>query len=61
MELLRQFWIDEDAQAVIEYSLLMGFVALVSAVLFLAAGGSIQGIWSVTNGQLVASYALVGT
>jgi Flp pilus assembly pilin Flp len=61
MELLRRFWNDEDAQAVIEYSLLMGFVALVSGALFLAAGGSIQSIWSVTNGQLVASYALVGT
>ena len=61
MEQLRRFWNDEDADAGIEYSLLIGFVATASAALFLAGGGGIQTIWSDTNGQLMASYALVGT
>ena len=51
--LLINFWNDERGQDLIEYTLLMAFVALASAALFLGAGGSIQGIWSTTNSQLV--------
>ena len=47
-----QFWNDEQGQDLIEYTLLMAFVALASAALFLGAGKSIKGIWSVTNNQL---------
>ena len=46
---------DEQGQDLIEYTLLMAFVALASAALFLGAGGSIKGIWSTTNSQLVAA------
>jgi Flp pilus assembly pilin Flp len=35
---------DEQGQDLIEYTLLMAFVALASAALFLGAGGSIKGI-----------------
>jgi Flp pilus assembly pilin Flp len=52
MTFLRNFWNDEQGQDLIEYTLLMAFVALASAALFLGAGGSIKGIWSVTNSQL---------
>ena len=52
---LTAFWHDDQAQDLIEYTLLMAFVALASAALFLGAGGSIQGIWTVTNSQLVAA------
>jgi len=52
---LRNFWTDDQGQDLIEYTLLMAFVALASAALFLGAGGSIQGIWSTTNSQLVAA------
>jgi Flp pilus assembly pilin Flp len=48
-------WKEEDGQDLIEYTLLMAFVALASAALFIGAGGSIQGIWSVTNTQLAAA------
>ena len=41
----------------IEYTLLMAFVALASAALFLGAGKSVKGIWSTTNSQLVAANA----
>jgi Flp pilus assembly pilin Flp len=54
-QLLKNFLADEYGQDLIEYSLLMAFVALASAALFLGAGGSISGIWSTTNSQLVAA------
>jgi Flp pilus assembly pilin Flp len=55
MKLLRSFLADDKGQDLIEYTLLMAFVALASAALFIGAGGSIQGIWSVTNSQLAAA------
>ena len=55
MAFLRNLWQDEQGQDLIEYTLLMAFVALASAALFLGAGGSIKGIWSVTNSQLAAA------
>jgi len=55
MTYLRNFWKDEQGQDLIEYSLLMAFVALASAALFLGAGNSIKGIWITTNSQLAAA------
>ena len=55
MNVLLNLWNDEQGQDLIEYTLLMAFVALASAALFLGAGGSIKGIWSVTNSQLAAA------
>jgi Flp pilus assembly pilin Flp len=52
MTYLQNFWKDEQGQDLIEYTLLMAFVALASAALFLGAGGSIKGIWVTTNNQL---------
>jgi Flp pilus assembly pilin Flp len=52
MTYLRNLWRDEQGQDLIEYTLLMAFVALASAALFIGAGGSIKGIWSTTNNQL---------
>jgi len=52
MTFLRNFWNDEQGQDLIEYTLLMAFVALASAALFLGSGKSISGIWNTTNSQL---------
>jgi len=52
MNMIKNFWNDDQGQDLIEYTLLMAFVALASAALFLGAGGSIKGIWTVTNTQL---------
>jgi Flp pilus assembly pilin Flp len=52
---LASFWSDDSGQDLIEYTLLMAFVALASAALFIGAGGSISGIWSTTNSQLGAA------
>jgi Flp pilus assembly pilin Flp len=54
-KVMKAFWTDDQGQDLIEYTLLMAFVALASAALFLGAGGSISGIWSTTNSQLVAA------
>jgi Flp pilus assembly pilin Flp len=43
------FWNDDQGQDLIEYTLLVAFVALASAVLFIGAGGSVAGIWNSTN------------
>ena len=48
-------WSDDQGQDIIEYTLLMAFVALASAALFIGAGGSIKGIWSSSNSQLDAA------
>jgi Flp pilus assembly pilin Flp len=48
---------EEQGQDLIEYTLLMAFVALASAALFIGAGGSISGIWSATNTQLATANA----
>ena len=55
MTTLRNFWNDEQGQDLIEYTLLMAFVALASAALFIGAGGSVKGIWGTTNDQLAAA------
>ena len=54
---MRAFWREDAGQDLIEYTLLMAFVALASAALFLGAGKSVKGIWSTTNSQLVAANA----
>jgi Flp pilus assembly pilin Flp len=43
----------DTGQDLIEYTLLIAFVALASAALFLGAGGSLSSIWNATNTQLV--------
>lgn len=52
---IKNFLRDEQGQDLIEYTLLMAFVALASAALFLGAGGSISGIWTVSNSNLAAA------
>ena len=52
---INNFLRDEQGQDLIEYTLLLAFVALASAALFIGAGNSVKGIWSVTNTQLSAA------
>ena len=55
--LLYNFIQDEQGQDLIEYTLLLAFVCLASAALFISAGGSVSGIWSATNSDLVVANA----
>jgi len=48
---------DEQGQDLIEYTLLLAFVALASAALFIGAGSSVSGIWSTANSQLSTANA----
>jgi len=54
-KLMTNFIQDEQGQDLIEYTLLMAFVCLTSAALFVGAGSSVSGIWTSTNTQLAAA------
>jgi Flp pilus assembly pilin Flp len=58
LSLMQRFWQDESGQDLIEYTLLLAFVALASASLFLSAGNSVSGIWGNASSQLVAANTL---
>ena len=53
--ILKNFLQEEQGQDLIEYTLLLAFVALASAALFLGAGGSIKTIWTSANTQLASA------
>ena len=57
MKLLKRFLVEEQGQDLIEYTLLMAFIALASAAIFINAGGSISGIWGSANSSLTAANA----
>jgi len=61
MNLLRKLIRDENGQDLVEYSLLLAFVALASAALFIGAGLSIAGIWSLANSRLVNANSVAGS
>jgi len=50
--MMRNFLRDEQGQDLIEYTLLLAFVALASAALFIGAGASVSGIWGTANTKL---------
>src|SRR6185369_2791755 len=58
--LINNFVRDEQGQDLIEYTLLLAFVCLASAALFISAGGSVAGIWNATNSRLTAANTSAG-
>jgi len=52
LNVMRRLWQDQQGQDLIEYTLLMAFVALASAALFITSGASISSIWSDSNVEL---------
>ena len=54
-KLMVNLWRDESGQDLIEYTLLMAFIALASAAIFINAGGSISSIWGSANTQLASA------
>jgi Flp pilus assembly pilin Flp len=54
-QFLKRFWQEESGQDLIEYTLLMAFIALASAAIFIGAGGSISQIWTTANAQLASA------
>jgi Flp pilus assembly pilin Flp len=57
MTIFASFLQDEQGQDLIEYTLLLAFVCLASAALFISAGGSVSGIWNTTNSDLALANA----
>ena len=57
-QLFFRFVRDEQGQDLIEYTLLLAFVCLASAALFIGAGNTLAGIWSTTNAILVNANSL---
>jgi Flp pilus assembly pilin Flp len=47
-----RFMKDEQGQDLIEYTLLMAFIALASAAIFIQAGASVNSIWGSASSQL---------
>jgi Flp pilus assembly pilin Flp len=53
---------EEQGQDLVEYTLLLAFVCLASAALFISAGTSIGGIWVQANSRLTnANLAAAGS
>ena len=50
--MLMGFVRDEQGQDLIEYTLLLAFVCLASAALFIGAGGGINAIWTNANAKI---------
>jgi Flp pilus assembly pilin Flp len=54
-QVLCDFATNEEGQDLIEYTLLLAFVCLASAAVFISAGSSIKGIWTSANSRLAAA------
>jgi Flp pilus assembly pilin Flp len=52
MPIFKDFVRDDRGQDLIEYSLLLAFVTLASASLFISARGGINAVWSAANSHL---------
>ena len=48
-QLVQRFWASEQGQDITEYSLLLAFVVLAAAGIFLVSAASVTGIWVTAN------------
>jgi Flp pilus assembly pilin Flp len=51
---LKDLFPDERGQDLVEYTLLVGFLALGSAALFVGSGQNLERIWTVANSRLAS-------
>jgi Flp pilus assembly pilin Flp len=49
------FWEDQWGQDMVEYSLLLAFVCLVGAAMYMGMGKSTNTLWSIVNSRLAAA------
>ena len=54
-QLIMRFVREEEGQDMVEYTLLLAFVCLASAALFIGVGTSLSSIWSVANSRMSAA------
>ena len=55
--MLANLWKDESGQDLVEYTLLLGFVALAAAGIIISVSGNISTVWSVTSSDLSVAAA----
>jgi Flp pilus assembly pilin Flp len=53
--ILAALWQEEEGQDLVEYSLLLAFIALAAIALLSAAGGSVKTIWTSINTNLTSA------
>ena len=54
-QLLWKFWQEEDGQDLIEYSLLITFIAIATAAMVGSGQNAIRSIWTASNSQIQAA------
>ncbi|MCU1237780.1 MAG: hypothetical protein JWP63_5747 [Candidatus Solibacter sp.] len=54
-QLLWKFWREEDGQDLIEYTLLITFIALATAALVGSGQNAIRAIWTTSNSHIIAA------
>ena len=52
----KRFWYEQEGQDLVEYSLLLAFVCLVSAALFIRVGQNVAAIWGYTSTTMQQAY-----
>ncbi|MEO8053157.1 MAG: Flp family type IVb pilin [Acidobacteriota bacterium] len=57
MRRCKLFVTDESGQDLVEYSLLLAFVCLASAALFIGVGKTVASIWGTANKSLSQAYS----
>jgi Flp pilus assembly pilin Flp len=57
---LRDFWQEEDGQDLIEYSLLITFIAIACLALVGAGRPAVNGVWTRANTELVSAQSMAG-
>lgn len=46
MNFLKNFWLEDNGQDMVEYTLLLAFVALAAGAAYVNIGNNLSGIWS---------------
>ncbi|MBV9611281.1 MAG: Flp family type IVb pilin [Acidobacteriaceae bacterium] len=54
-----QFWRDEDGQDIVEYSLMLGFVALAAVGLLTGVRSNMQQLWTSLSNALLCAQSSV--
>ncbi len=52
---LKTLFLDEDGQDLIEYTLLLAFIALVGAAAYIGMSTATNGIWTIVNSRLASA------
>jgi len=55
--LFTQLWSDDGGQHLVEYAILLAWMALASTAFLMGWGKSLRGVWTAANTQLAAAKA----